>query len=629
MKSLSKYHERLKKGQESKVINAIGGSTLDFKAILISMALISGVFCGANAWKGTSSDRVQFCVVAPSKTKYCADENNRPYQMSKWQWERWNSDGMPKAVIYNDLISATNRQKPLWALGAFLSFGIAGTLLRYMQDAEREYLEYESINKAKDKEIAAIEAELQLLEPRRAVSISRLELQSEIEMLASDRSLTMQQAEILGQAEVEIAKLTAKDAIFDAETAGMTDEQKREYLEIIRNQNTPFLTQSDASEGTHYHNSINISLPASNNDKDVVTDVLERVAREDGSIALCGDPGTGKSTITREFIRQVMVNCPKAELYALSVKNDSFCGLRESGRVIRFMGEDALDNARRFFKQVERVYEERLSAPEEHRHNLTPYVVILDDWLAIAAKLNKHSVDELGFDFSEILFNILTIGREYNMKFFVNLHSLNLGAIGIKGMDQNTRKCLRLLLLGNRYQKDGRYLDAYGVIEQAITGNQVITHSKDKESVREQYTILKERSREMFQPILFAFIGGYYIGLVPKFNEQLPPPPQPTPIEFTKPGYGVDETMGVLKDELPELNDEIERIFKAHLDLSPVANKVLEIIQAGTQPVSFDSIRKSRRWESSPKTDEIREAINELYLKETIYGTEEKGYSAF
>ncbi|MBW4565835.1 MAG: ATP-binding protein [Mojavia pulchra JT2-VF2] len=252
---------------------------------------------------------------------------------------------------------------------------------------------------------------------------------------------------------------------------------------------------------------------------ETISSVLQRVAREDGSTALCGDPGTGKSTITREYIRQVEANCPDADIRVLAVKNDSFNGLRERGKVTRFVGENAIDNARTFFLGVQTEYNKRLEVTEDGRYCLPPIVIILDDWLTIAAKLNKVKPEDLGFDFGQILFDVLIVGREYNMKFFVNLHSLNLKAIGIQELDQNTRKVLRLLLLGNRYRKDGREIDAYGVIEQAIMGNQVITHTKDKELVRAQYSELKAQSRSQYQPVMFAFVGGYYLGLVPKFQQ--------------------------------------------------------------------------------------------------------------
>jgi hypothetical protein len=267
---------------------------------------------------------------------------------------------------------------------------------------------------------------------------------------------------------------------------------------------------------------------------DDISELLSRIAREDGSTALCGDPGTGKSTITREYIRQVQESSDKAVIKVLAVKNDSFCGLRESGNVTQF-DEDEIDVALSFFKQVKDEYKRRKKLPEGKRGSLPPYVVILDDWISISSALIKHQSkqsrrsnkpdkDDFFFiqediDFGSILYNILTIGREFNMKFFVNLHSLNLEAIGIKSMDSNSRSMLKVILLGNRYIKAGRQLDAYGIIERAITGTQVIVDLEIKKDIREQYYTKKEESRNNCQPICFAFIGEYYVGLVPRFGE--------------------------------------------------------------------------------------------------------------
>ena len=274
------------------------------------------------------------------------------------------------------------------------------------------------------------------------------------------------------------------------------------------------------------------SIPTHEKFSSDISELLSRIAREDGSTALCGDPGTGKSTITREYIRQVQESSDKAVIKVLAVKNDSFCGLRESGNTTQF-DEDEIDVALSFFKQVKDEYKRRKKLLEHQRKSLPPYVVILDDWISISSALIKYqskqsrkkvSEDDApieDIDFGSILYNILTIGREFNMKFFVNLHSLNLEAIGIKSMDSNSRSMLKVVLLGNRYiRKDGRQLDAYGIIERAITGTQVIVDLKIKEDIREQYYIKKEESRNNCQPICFAFIGEYYVGLVPRFDHE-------------------------------------------------------------------------------------------------------------
>lgn len=624
--------DKLVKEQSSGLINSFGKLRFDSKIFVLGIALATGLFSAANAWRGESSDRISFCVQTPQDTRQCRDSQNRAFLMTTWHWERWEREGMPPSIRFESHIPSTNPLKPIWALGAFGSFAIASWMLRHLQDRESELQEYELIRKQRNKAEATMQAQLSLMESRRKLSIAEVELQTEIEMIAGDRSVVLQQAEILAQAEVEIAKLNAQDAIFDAETAGMTDEQKQQYLALRSAAAQPVSPQSQHQiTGTDKTETPVVFSGGSNtNGVEITQEVLKRVASEDGSTALCGDPGTGKSTITREYIRQVHINCPNATITVLAVKNDSFCGLRELGKVTRFTGDDAIENASNFFNGIKAVYETRLNAPECDRINFPPFVIILDDWLTISAKLNKCK--DLDFDFGEILFNILIIGREYNMKFFVNLHSLNLGAIGIQELDQNTRKCLRLLLLGNRYQRDGRSLDAYGVIEQAITGQQVITHAKDKESVREEYNRLKHISRENYQPIMFAFIGGYYLGLVPKF------PPETNlfahkyePSTTSSSIHEPEEKNAYELIQVEEsLTDQLDRIFaeNAPLAMSNEASKVVEIIKAGTQPVSFEAIRRSRKWEGTTiPMEKLRETLTELVIKEVITGDKETGYS--
>lgn len=249
-------------------------------------------------------------------------------------------------------------------------------------------------------------------------------------------------------------------------------------------------------------------------------EVLNRIARADNSTVLVGDPGTGKSTVTTDYINRVRAIYPNADFRVLAVKNDSFCGLNAEGKVTRIIGDDAITTAQNFFVALKNEYDRRLSLPETERANLIPLVVILDDWLSIAGALTKALKDKtLTIDYGQVLFDVLIIGREYNMKFFANLHSLNLAAIGIEQLDSNTRSCLNLLLLGNRYQKDGREVDAYKVIEQALSGNQAVPNQKDREKLRETYLKVKAQSRAEFRPVMFAYVGQYFVGLAPVINK--------------------------------------------------------------------------------------------------------------
>jgi len=63
-----------------------------------------------------------------------------------------------------------------------------------------------------------------------------------LELSATDNAVIIQQAELLGEVEVKLTQMEVTGVLFDAETAGMTEEQKNQYVEFIRKQQTPYLT---------------------------------------------------------------------------------------------------------------------------------------------------------------------------------------------------------------------------------------------------------------------------------------------------------------------------------------------------------------------------------------------------
>ena len=62
-----------------------------------------------------------------------------------------------------------------------------------------------------------------------------------MEAAANDRAVILKQCEVLGEADIKIAAMDAEEAVFEAETAGLSDDKKQEYMEFLRNQKTPFL----------------------------------------------------------------------------------------------------------------------------------------------------------------------------------------------------------------------------------------------------------------------------------------------------------------------------------------------------------------------------------------------------
>jgi hypothetical protein len=69
--------------------------------------------------------------------------------------------------------------------------------------------------------------------------------------------------------------------------------------------------------------------------------------------------------------------------------------------------------------------------------------------------------------------------------------------------------------------KYGRELNAYGIIEKAIMGIQVIADGELRDEIRKQYYARKKESQIEQRPVAFAYAGGYFVGLVPRFESEV------------------------------------------------------------------------------------------------------------
>ncbi|BBD63351.1 hypothetical protein NIES2109_62010 (plasmid) [Nostoc sp. HK-01] len=127
---------------------------------------------------------------------------------------------------------------------------------------------------------------------------------------------------------------------------------------------------------------------------------------------------------------------------------------------------------------------------------------------------------------------------------------------------------------------------------------------------------------------MFAFVGEYYLGIVPRFvGEQLicfPPlnSSQPETAENEQP----DDVFAGILDSIPVVDHH----------LSPIAQAVVEIIRSGKKvPTSFESIRNSRYWADGrwhgekPSIAQIDDAIAQLIQCEIAAGNREEGYILF
>lgn len=236
MSYLSDKHSELASTQQSSFMQWFGGLSFDKKIANIGVSLTIGITSAAIAWTGESSNRIYFCLRTPQNELRCVDNHNRPYRMTLWHWQQWKKDGMPTTVVPNEdispkgLVKASNSLKPLWAVGAFAGFASAGWMLRHLQDDERKLANFQTVAEKRDVAKAELKAQSELMDNYREVAVKQVELQADLDLVANDRTVDIQKAEILGETEILITQMEAKDAVFEAETAGMSEEQRQEYI---------------------------------------------------------------------------------------------------------------------------------------------------------------------------------------------------------------------------------------------------------------------------------------------------------------------------------------------------------------------------------------------------------------
>ena len=131
-----------------------------------------------------------------------------------------------------------------------MGFALAGWMLRHCQYEEKQKAVFEDIAQKRDAARAEMAARSELLESYRDVAIAEVQLQADLDLIANDRTVDIQKAEIYAHTEIEVTQMEASEAIFEAQTAGMTEEQKQEYIKQLREMKTPYLQGSQTLQGT-------------------------------------------------------------------------------------------------------------------------------------------------------------------------------------------------------------------------------------------------------------------------------------------------------------------------------------------------------------------------------------------
>jgi len=357
--------------------------------------------------------------------------------------------------------------------------------------------------------------------------IKEVQAEGDVEAVANDCAVVLKQCEVLGEADIRIAQMEAEEAVFEAETAGLPENKKREYIDFLRNQKTPFqfqLTGTQTFDGINNpgdkveSGSARAIEPNSNLEiaRQIAAKVLNSLAAINTSIFLAGPTRTGKTRTLHKWLRDTQTRFPQAEIYVIAQKYEDFPGVPRS----RIMIFDPLlpEESMRFLDEVYERLQSRKSKPAtEETYRNRPIKIILEDWFATYQCLVQKRNAQLWEDKASKLGSIATVGGQYNVGYFICTQTFNIASSGVA--DSNIRLNLALLAQGLvRTTSDGEEQGSYGVIEQMLNNSNVIANKETRDRLTAELSLLIPNSMTEQTPIIFSTIGNPVLGLMPKIE---------------------------------------------------------------------------------------------------------------
>lgn len=493
------------------------------KLSAVALALVIGVGSGITALTGTASNRVQLCIRNKSALQ-CVDKAGKPYIMTEYHAEKWKANPL---VVVHKKIPATNPHKALWMALCGCSFWVAGVGLRSLQNSERQLANYEAIVEKRDLASCQLNARTELLEDYRAMRIKEVQAEGDVEAIANDCAVVIKQCEVLGEADIRIAQMEAEEAVFEAETAGLPEDKKQEYIDFLRNQKNPFQLRLT---GTQTFDGINNpgdkvesdSAPAiqSNSNIEIAHQIaaktLNSLVAINSSIFLAAPTRCGKTRTLRKWLKDLTTRFPEAEIYVIAQKYEDFPGVPRN----RIMIFDPLlpDESMKFLDEVYEKLQRRKSKPAtEETYRNRPIKIILEDWFATYQCLVQKRNAQLWEEKASKLGSIATVGGQYNVGYFICTQTFNIASSGVA--DSNIRLNLALLAQGLvRTTSNGEEQGSYGVIEQMLNNSNVIASKETRDRLTAELSLLIPDSMAEQTPIVLSTIGNPVLGLMPQIE---------------------------------------------------------------------------------------------------------------
>lgn len=497
-------YEELKQRQTSGLMSWLSNQPFDVKLGLAWGAVAAGIVGGGMSFVGTMDAKVQFCLQV-NETKLCKPS----YRMPLYEWEK----NRPPHAVLGKTIPATNPYKPLWAGLSALGFSAASAIFRQLQDDERQLMEFTDI------------------EQKKQVAIAQIAANAEIESHTVDQVTVIQQAELLADTEVRQLAIEQEEELFRFKTAGMSEEEIADFVRSIEPPYLPGLSLdqvNDPSDKVGSSNPHAIAPTTFERLEAIGNQAIDDLAYTSQSIIFLGTPGAGKSTSLGTILGRMRSKYgERLKLYAIAMKNDSFCGAKVGQ--LNFNSDDCWEILSEVITELRR----RALMPSSKRRvycEANPIKLILDDYVSqqrqfetvlkdkkveypeTSGELNLVRFgDAVDAVLSEITFN----GRELCVSAIISTQSANLTDLPfLSSKSGRASVILMIQALKNTKKKQGNY----EVVSQSINNAHLIADDKERQRLRDIFSSAKELSYKHQQPVILTSnsdAGEYILGIVP------------------------------------------------------------------------------------------------------------------
>lgn len=529
MHYLSNRHEQLTALSKNALLRWFEGMSATGRNALLLTTLAVGVLGGAGALTGRASPVQYFCIHLPKELR-CHDGKGKPLRMALWHWQNWARDGRPREIVPHPTLGVeppSNSYKLLFALLSTGGFISAGAMLRLQQQEAGELAVLDDISKRRDAALVDVAARRDVLRSFRDVAIAQAEIEAEVDTILTQNEANLRVVSTLGDAEVQIARLDAEDAVWEAQTAGLDDERRREFLEYAKSITTPFRPQlsgdtldeitdpSDKVGGTSDEalqpSQVEALMSQGIPEEDIAQAIANADALQHMNVAIAGDTGSGKTSVT--------VNALKAKHDALQGNIDIqiFNGKPEAdnnwggfkGSPMDYLAVNSPDRALEMLEKFRALRGVLTKWQDGHQPKHAPMLCLFDEVNNQRLFMPKVKIPVEGDGlmshlrgsqwalevFDETMKLFVTQCRSEKSGVWIMTHSYLVDNIGL---DRQLQRSFSYVVLG---------LLSYDLISSAINDADLITSKATRDRLREQFEIVVPTLPKR-TPLALTNVGG-------------------------------------------------------------------------------------------------------------------------